>query len=141
MFASMKTLKIAIIIIIASIPKVAIQTFSQGILIWATKILPALLPFFILTKLLSYTTFISTIGKFLSPITKKLYGVGGVSGYIYLMSILSGYPIGAKIIADLYQKKQINENEAKKMIIFCTTSGPIFVIGTVGTLMFKNIPF
>ena len=54
------------------------------------------------------------------------------------MSILSGYPIGAKIISDLYEKKLISQSEAKKMSIFCTTSGPIFIIGAVGVGMFCN---
>ena len=54
------------------------------------------------------------------------------------MSILSGYPIGAKIISDLYSKNLISEKDAKKMSVFCTTSGPIFVIGAVGVGMLKS---
>ena len=54
------------------------------------------------------------------------------------MSILSGYPIGSQIIGDLYSKGLITQNEAKKMALFCTTSGPIFVIGAVGVGMLNN---
>ena len=54
------------------------------------------------------------------------------------MSILSGYPIGAKIIHDLYSKDLITEEDAKRMSIFSTTSGPIFIIGAIGVGMLKN---
>lgn len=126
------------IITIVIIPKQAIQTFGQGINLWATKVLPSLLPFFILTKLLSYTTFVNTIGKFLSPITQKLYGVGGVAGYIYFMSIVSGYPVGAKLTSDFYENQVLTSGQAKSISAFTSTSGPLFILGTVGLGFFNS---
>jgi sporulation integral membrane protein YlbJ len=114
-------------------------TFFNGINIWATKVLPALLPFFILTKLLSYTDFISGFGKVISPITKKIYGVGGSAGYVYVMSIISGYPVGAKILSDLYQNKLITKNQAVTISSFTSTSGPLFILGTVAIGLFQNV--
>jgi len=54
------------------------------------------------------------------------------------MTLISGYPIGAKIVSDLYQSGQINELEAKSVISLSSTSGPIFVIGSVGAKMLNN---
>ena len=132
------SLLITVILTIIILPKVAIQNFFQGLLLWATKVLPALLPFFILTKLLSYTTFVAIASKHLSPITNKLYNVGGVAGYVFFMSIISGYPVGAKITADLYNSKQITSSQAKTITAFTSTSGPLFIIGTVGIGFFRS---
>ena len=129
---------LSLILSLVIMPEKSIITFSQGIMIWCTKILPALLPFFILTNLLSYTTFTTTIGKLLSPITQKLYGVGGVAGYIFFMSIISGYPVGAKLTADLYRNSTITSGQAISISAFTSTSGPLFVIGTVGIGFFHN---
>lgn len=120
------------------IPQIAMQSFLLGVRLWATKVLPALLPFFILFNLLSYTTFTTTIGKYLTPITKKLYGVGGVAGYVYIMSILSGYPVGAKITAELYKRGSITKGQAYTISAFTSTSGPLFVLGTVGIGLFNS---
>lgn len=120
------------------IPDIAMLSFSQGIRLWATKVLPALLPFFILVRLLSYTTFSRSIGKFLTPITNKLYGVGGVAGYIYIMSILSGYPVGAKLTADIYKDGGLSTGQAHTISSFTSTSGPLFVLGTVGIGLFHS---
>ena len=119
-------------------PSIAINSFFNGILIWATKVLPSLLPFFILTKLLSFTTFINTIGKKMSPITQRLYGVGGVSGYIYTMSIVSGYPVGAKLTADMYSNNIITKGQAFTITSFTSTSGPLFVLGSVAIGLYNN---
>ncbi len=119
--------------------QLAIESFLDGILIWATKILPALLPFFILTKLLSYTEFIPFVSKKLSKITSKLYNVGGVAGYVYFMSIISGYPVGAKITADLYNNQSISARQAIAITSFTSTSGPLFVIGTIGIGLFGSV--
>lgn len=126
------------VVLLVVIPENSILSFYQGIIIWATKILPALLPFFILTNLLSYTSFTDTIGRFLSPITKKLYGVGGVAGYVYIMSILSGYPVGAKLTSDLYKSNKISKGQAHTIASFTSTSGPLFIIGTVGIGFFHS---
>lgn len=135
------TVLILLIIAVVILPQVAIQTVFQGIILWATKVLPALLPFFILTKLLSYTTFATNSSRFLSPITNKLYNVGGVAGYIFFMSIISGYPVGAKITADLYQNNQITSGQARTIAAFTSTSGPLFIIGTVGVGFFQSTQF
>ncbi|MEI3517742.1 MAG: hypothetical protein V8R50_10820 [Clostridia bacterium] len=57
-------------------------------------------------------------------------------GYIpVLMSVLSGYPMGAKIVGDLRRSSEISVGEAKRLMSFCSTSGPAFLIGAVGTGM------
>lgn len=141
----LKSIDIIIIILILltialflSLPEIAMDSFFAGIRLWATKVLPALLPFFFLVKILSATSFSNTIGKYLSPITQKVYGVGGVAGYIYIMSILSGYPVGAKLTADIYKDGGLTRGQAHSISSFTSTSGPLFVLGTVGIGLFHN---
>lgn len=129
------------ILMLTIMPSIAMHSFFDGIRIWATKVLPALLPFFILTRLLSYTTFISNFGNIISPLTKKLYGVGGASGYVYLMSIISGYPVGAKLLSDLYTQNTISRRQAITITSFTSTSGPLFILGTVAIGLFNNVSY
>lgn len=128
------------LIIIANPTKYTTGTIS-GLKLFFFNVLPGLFPFMFLTKLITELNQVFIISQKLDKFSYKLFGTPGVSIYALFMSIISGYPIGAKIIADLYSKNQITEAEAKKMSIFCTTSGPIFVIGTVGTIMFQNYKF
>ena len=131
----------ATMILIILSPKKYTEGTVSGLKLFFFSVLPGLFPFMLLTKLL---TELGTLYKFcgkLDSISYRLFGTPGVSLYAFLMSIISGYPIGAKIISDLFSRGLITEKEAKKMSVFCTTSGPIFVIGTVGTIMFGNFTF
>ena len=131
---------IMIIIIISNPEKFSSGTIS-GLKLFFFNVLPGLFPFMLLTKLITELKVIFKFCQKLDKFSYKIFGTPGISIYTFFMSILSGYPIGAKIISDLYEKRQIDEFEAKKMSIFCTTSGPIFIIGTVGVTMFKNYKF
>lgn len=127
-----------LIAIILSNPKQFTTGTIEGIKLFFFSVLPGLLPFMLLTKLLTDLGVIIKVCSKLDKFSYKVFGTNGLGLYAFIMSILSGYPIGAKIISDLYTKNLITEQEAKRMSIFCTTSGPIFVIGAVGTMMFGN---
>ena len=132
------SLSIGLFIIFIVNPTLTINSMLQGINIWATKILPALFPFFVFTKILSTTGTFDYIALKLSPITKAIFNTSGLSSYVYICSIISGYPVGAKLVSELYNLNKINEIEAKKIISFTSTSGPLFIIGTVAIGMFNN---
>ncbi|MBQ3494408.1 MAG: hypothetical protein IJA69_03235 [Clostridia bacterium] len=51
------------------------------------------------------------------------------------MSILTGYPVGCKLVADLYYCGDLTKNQAKKSLCFCSNSGPMFILGSVGISM------
>lgn len=101
-------------------PDTALYSARKSINLWLTDILPALLPFFICAN------FLQNIGavKLLKP---------GI--FPFAMSVLSGYPMGAKIIGDLKRNNDISLHEAMRLMSFCSTSGPAFIIGAVGAGM------
>ena len=117
-------------------PKLSIDACLNGIVVWGNTLVPSLFPFFFITKLLSEFGILNKIGKFLSPITQKLYNVPGEGGYIYVMGIISGYPVSSKITSDLYKTKVISRGQACRIVAFTSTSGPLFIIGSVGIGMF-----
>lgn len=119
-------------------PAKYINSCYNGLLIWATYVLPSLFPFFVITKLL---TDLKSLDKFFAKferLNKWLFNAPNCSGYIFGMSIISGYPVGAKLISDFYENHLIDSNDANKLTSFCSTSGPLFIIGTVGTIMLGN---
>lgn len=57
---------------------------------------------------------------------------------VFLISALGGYPLGAKIIEDLYKNERISRKNAEIMRRFCVNAGPGFIISTVGFGIFGN---
>ena len=54
------------------------------------------------------------------------------------MGIISGYPIGAKIASQFRENNICTKEECERLLSFTNNSGPLFIIGTVGILMYKN---
>lgn len=115
-----------------------IRIVLEGIVLFGTKVLPALLPFLFITKILSSFNLIGKICEKFSFLTKFLFSTPSISFYIFFMSIISGYPVGAKLTCEFYEKKIITSHDAQKILAFCSTSGPLFVIGSVGVGFYFN---
>ncbi len=124
------------ITILISSPSIYIKSTFNGIMVWATIVLPSLLPFFFLTKILINFKCLYTFSSKFSSICKKLYNCHGISAYIFLMSVVSGYPVGAKLISEFHKNNIIDTGQAHRLISFCSTSGPMFIIGSVGASLF-----
>ena len=98
-----------IILIISFNPAPYILSTWTGLTVWAKIVLPSLFVFFILTKLLMQSEKSLKIFSILDEPFNKLYSINGGGGYIFLMSALSGYPIGAKLISEFYEQKLISQ--------------------------------
>ncbi len=113
----------------------------EGINLWLALILPAMLPYFFITAILSSLSITSKIANKFSPLTKALFNTSGACGYAFFMSLIAGYPIGAKIVCDLREKGAISESEGVRASAFCSTSSPMFLLNSVGGIMFNSTAF
>lgn len=111
---------------------------KSGLSLWATAVVPSLFPFFVATELLSKSNVSKKLGKVLNIFMKPLFNVRGEGAFAFIMGIISGYPVGAKILVDFRQNNILTREECERLLSFTNNSGPLFIIGTVGISMFKN---
>lgn len=110
-----------------SAPQIYMQSFLDGVTVWALNVLPSLFPFAVLAPL---ATKFFPRGK--RSLTKFLFGTDADD--VFLISLLCGYPMGAKAIAESRFTKQTSTT----LCSFCSTASPVFVIATVGAKLLKN---
>ncbi len=120
-------------------PKRYSQAILEGLRLYVTAVLPTLFPMLIFSGLFIALKVADGIGKLLEKPCQTLFNCPSLSGYILVISMLSGYPVGAKLIADYYKAGLIDKEVAKKISSFTMTSGPMFIIGTVGGVFFNNV--
>ncbi|MCL1878160.1 MAG: sporulation integral membrane protein YlbJ, partial [Defluviitaleaceae bacterium] len=106
---------------------------------WFNNVLPALLPFMIATNMLVLSGFAQIFAKLFSPVMQKLFRLPGAAGFAFFAGITSGYPVGAKTVADLRRTEQISARDAQHLLAFCNNAGPIFILGVVGAGMFQSV--
>lgn len=111
---------------------------KNGLTLWAYVIFPSLFPFFVAAEILNATGFIRTSGLLLEPLMRPFFNVPGSASFALAMGISSGYPMGAKITSDLRSNGILTKAEAERLLAFTNNSGPIFVIGAIGTTMYGS---
>lgn len=109
----------------------SIASAKEGLYIWLNLLLPSLFPFIFISNLLISFGFVRFLGKFLEPIMRPVFNVSGSGIFPFLLSMLSGYPVGAKLSASLRLNNTISNVEGNRLISFSSTSGPLFILGTV----------
>jgi sporulation integral membrane protein YlbJ len=114
-----------------SFPEASYRAAVDGVETWINVVLPALLPFFIGAEIMMGLGIIDFIGIMLEPFMRPLFKTPGISSFVYVMSITSGYPVGVKLTCDLVRQGRCTLAEGQRMLSFCSTSGPLFMIGAV----------
>lgn len=135
-----KMLIIAIFIImfcILSNSALYAQSVISGIKLFFFAVLPGLLPFMFLCKILSSIN-LEKLSHFANKPMQKTFSVGGNCFYPMFMSLVSGYPIGSKITSDLSLQGKIKEKEILICSALSSSSGLIFIIGSVGNGMLNS---
>ena len=122
---------IAFFFLMLCFPKETLAGASDGLLLWFQIVLPTLLPFFIFTNLLIHTNSIVYISHVCSPVLKRLFSVSANGSFAVLAGFLCGYPVGAKVTADLVKTNRISLSEAKYLLSFCNNTSPAFIMSYI----------
>ena len=127
---------IAICLVIFS--KSNLTATKNGLTLWATCVVPSLFPFFVITNLLSHTKVVHLLGKLFDKFMRPIFNVPGIGSFPFIMGLISGYPMGAKIVADFRKDGLISKDEGERLLAFTNNSGPLFIISSVGISLFGD---
>ena len=111
-------------------------TFSFDI--WKNNIFPSLFPFFVLSDFLINYGFVELVSEFFKPFMNIFFKVKGVGAFVFIMSLISGFPSNSKYVCGLYKSGLIDEYEGTKILTFTHFSNPLFIIGTISVLFLNN---
>lgn len=111
---------------------------KNGLSLWANSVVPSLFPFFVATELLINTNIVNILGRFFNNLMKPLFNINGKGAFCFIMGLISGYPIGAKIACNFRENNICSKEECERLLSFTNNSGPLFIVGTVGISMFGN---
>lgn len=131
-------LSLALLSFLLMYPKEALPAARDGLGLWLNTMLPALLPFLILTGVLSQTGSIRLLMKPFAPLFSCFFGLSPEGGYALLLGLLCGYPMGARISSELYQSKSLTEKETLYLLSFACNASPAFLTGYLSIGCFEG---
>jgi len=128
----------AILALILAFPRESVRAGLQGIAIWWDVLFPSLFPFFVVSELMLGFGIVHFVGTLLDPMMRPLFRVPGAGGFVMAMGFASGYPVGARLTARLWDARLVDRSESERLIAFTTTADPIFLIGAVAVGFFHD---
>jgi len=120
------------VIFLLFFPREVLNAARDGLMLWFNNVLPALLPFIVAVNLLTTLGFVRLVSIWARPFMAAVFKLPGAGGFALITGLLSGYPMGAKTVADLYRAGEITTKEAQRLFAFCNNGGPLFIVGVVG---------
>ena len=102
-------------------------------------LVPSLFPFIFFASFIIKSGASNILGKIFSPISKKIFFLPPETAPVIFLSMIGGFPVGAKGISELLEKKIINSKQAERMLKFCVNAGPAFILGVIGNNFIKNL--
>lgn len=111
----------------------------DGIRICGSAVIPALFPFFVLTKFWLACRQVKAPSKQTERIMRRLFGVSGSCASALLLSFVGGYPVGVSTAVGLYESGSISKRDAERLLRFCNNSGPAFFVGVVGGVVLHHV--
>ena len=108
-----------------------IKSILEYTKLFITRLFPTNFIFFVLSTIL--------IDQGLIELINNKLKLDGSVFYVTIMSILSGIPSGSKYTKDLLEKGIIEEKTANYLLSFTHFPNPMFVLGTVTTLINSKI--
>ncbi len=105
---------------------------ATGILLCGRVIIPSLFPFTMCVLFIINSGILSKLDA-ISKVTNKLFGLSGEIFSYFLLSLIGGYPIGAKLLSRAVTLKKISPERAGVVLNYCINAGPAFVISAIGS--------
>ena len=119
-------------------PSVSAQAISKGLTYSFEILIPSLFPFMVIASFIMRTNGAALIGKIFAPVCKAVFGLPSCCAGGILLSMMGGFPVGAKCVQILYNQQKITAQQAEQMMCFFVCAGPAFLITAVGTIMLNN---
>jgi len=116
-------------------PQEVLSSAGGGLALWWRFVLPALLPFFILSELLMAAGFVHFLGVLLESFMRPVFRLPGKAAFVVAMGYTSGFPMGAVLTARLRQSGEITRVEGERLLAFTNNPSPGFMLGAVASGM------
>lgn len=124
-------LALYLIFLLLRYPALSLEYASTGLNLWFTKMVPTLLPFMILSGIMIRMDLTESFVSLLHPLLHRIFGTSKNGSYTIIMGFLCGFPMGARIVGELYESGKLSRPESLRLLYFCNNIGPIYFLSYV----------
>ena len=114
-------------------PKICVNSAVSSIILCGRVIIPSLFPFTFCVMFIMKSKLLNSI-KILDKPSRVIFGLDSKFLGIFLLSLIGGYPLGAKMLNQANADKKMR----KTMLNYSVNAGPAFIISAIGNGVFSS---
>ncbi|MBQ8689238.1 MAG: hypothetical protein IJ515_02620 [Clostridia bacterium] len=104
---------------------------AEGLMLSVRVIIPSVFPFLLLSDFsMRFIRFEEL--RFFRTAFEKLFKINGAALSAWVIGIIGGFPIGARLSLMMYENGKISKCECERLIVFANNASPGYVICAVG---------
>ena len=108
-------------------PKISVHAAGNGLILWFEQVLPALLPFAILSNIMIASDLLPSLLGTILPFIQNILPVSSSGAFVLLSGFLFGFPMGSKNCASLLLEGKMDKQEAETLFIITNNMSPVFI--------------
>ncbi|MBR2930334.1 MAG: hypothetical protein IKC32_03805 [Clostridia bacterium] len=111
--------------------------FSEGLMLAVRRVLPITMPFMLLSSLASQYIYPECLGA-PARIFERITGISRSALGAYIIGSVAGFPIGARMTAELYRRGELSPSEAERALALTDNPSIAFILAVVGEGLLKS---
>lgn len=121
---------------------------ADGVTLCLNTLIPSLFFFMILANIIGNSILAELLARPFLWFSRRVLRLDGKLFSIWILSLLGGYPVGAKLIGDQLRAGRITQQTAKHLLPICVNCSPAFLVSyvalkfwgslTLGVLLFVS---
>jgi sporulation integral membrane protein YlbJ len=128
----------ALLILLLYDVRASSQQLYRGLVLCGKSLIPSLFPYMVISEMLVRSGAVSFFAPALSRFSRRIFAISGYGAAAMLIGAVCGFPVGAKITAELYEKELITPQEAERLPGLCSIPSAPFIIIAVGEKLFGS---
>jgi len=126
-----RLLPVLCLLLLLARPALAFAGARDGLVLWATVVLPTLLPFMICSGVIVALDGVGLLTRPFAPFFSGLLKLSPNGCFVLMSGLLCGYPMGAKTDSEFLDSGRVSPAQARYLLAIANHPSPMFVLGYV----------
>lgn len=126
-------------LVLLSASKTVSEAVRFSVSLCLNTLIPSLYSFMVLSSFILSTGGLEPLLRPFYSVTRYLFKENSDCTAVIFLSMVAGYPVGAKLIAERVKQKRLSIASAERMLCYCVNAGPAFLISGIAAAKFSSV--
>ena len=115
------------------------EAVAASVKVCLEVMIPSLYAFMVISGFIVSSGLYAVLGKPFGAISRYVFKIPEEYFSVFIIGSIGGYPVGAKLLAELYKENKIERGTAETMLSYCYLAGPAFICSIkIGLIIFAS---